>query len=208
MAVSFGSSVEVGKSDSVEFAGNRRLQVPTTPRTSPLNAAVTQHQKLPILHFSMHGDTEGLQLTNGDLLSWADLRKTLDPITNAMNGGLLVCLSSCQGAAGCRMAMHHDSDKPFWQLVGNVQEVVWADAAVAYITFYHSFFKGVPFEECVARMRTASGDPNFISFAGSQVKADWAAYSEKSRQSALVQALRDYSAQRPPIVAGLLGGAP
>ncbi|MCW5258401.1 hypothetical protein D5038_19225 [Verminephrobacter aporrectodeae subsp. tuberculatae] len=26
MAVSFGSSVEVGKSDSVEFAGNRRLK--------------------------------------------------------------------------------------------------------------------------------------------------------------------------------------
>jgi hypothetical protein len=43
------SSVEVGKSDSVEFAGNRGLQVPTTQGTSPDLPCQADRSKLPIV---------------------------------------------------------------------------------------------------------------------------------------------------------------
>ena len=147
-----------------------------------LSEALSQRRLPPIIHLSMHGNNDGIGLTNGDFISWEDLRKLLAPLTNAMNGGLLICMSSCFGSAGCRMAMHEDSDQPFWALVGNKASAVWADAGVAYITFYHLFFKNFPVEECVNRMRLASGDPNFDWFPGRAVKADWAAHMANVRR--------------------------
>ena len=183
----------------------------TTPETfqssltTRLVDAASTLKKSPILHLSMHGDGLGVQLTNGDMLTWDQLRKAIDPVTNALNGGLLVCMSSCEGASGCRMAMHQEPDHPFWALVGSSQQVLWADAAVAYITFYHSFFKGASLEESVNRMRIASGDTSFLHFSGAQIKADWAAYSQKTYQDALVRALSEYSGRNTPSSGGLLG---
>lgn len=169
--------------------------------TTRLQDAVAHFKKLPIIHLSLHGDTNGVQLTSGDVLTWENLRRIIDPITGAL-GELLVCMSSCSGASGCRMAMHTDPNKPFWALVGNAHDVAWADAAVAYITFYHQFFKGLPLDHCVERMKLASGDNNFMLFSGAKVKVDWAAHMDKSRKEMLVQAIRDYSSSQ----AGLLGG--
>lgn len=171
----------------------------TTPKTleeslgTRLAEALSRFEQPPILHLSMHGNDQGVALTNGEFLTWADLRKSLTPLTNAMEGGLLICMSSCFGGSGCRMAMHEDEDYPFWALVGNSQSALWSDAAVAYITFYHLFFKGIPVEECVERMRSASGDGNFMMFSGHSVKANWASFMEGTRRASMVQALQNYS---------------
>lgn len=132
--------------------------------------------KLPILHFSMHGNQDGVELSNGEFLSWHDLRELLLPLNRAMGGGLLICMSSCFGASGCRMAMYSDNEPSFWALVGNTRSVPWADAAVGYVTFYHLFFKGVGVEKGVEAMRVASGDSNFIVMSGPSSKASWISY--------------------------------
>jgi hypothetical protein len=135
----------------------------------------------PILHLSMHGDVNGIGLTNGDYLTWSDLRKLLGPLTRILNNKLLVCMSSCFGAAGCRMAMYEDDEPHFWALVGHSGTATWSDAAIAYSTFYHRFFKETPIEACVAAMRDASGDDAFRVEYGSDTKASWAQYIQKSR---------------------------
>lgn len=170
---------------------------------SRLSEALSRFDQPPILHLSMHGNNEGVGLTSGEFLTWANLRKSLTPLTNAMAGGLLICMSSCFGGSGCRMAMHEDKDYPFWALVGNSQSALWSDAAVAYITFYHLFFKGIPVEQCVEHMRTASGDNNFIVFSGHSVKADWASFMEETRRATLVRALQNYSSSNSGTVGGL-----
>lgn len=155
--------------------------------------ALGRFNQPPIIHMSMHGNNDGVALTNGQFLPWENLRTLLAPLTNAMNGGLLICMSSCFGGAGCRMAMHEEKDLPFWALVGNADSALWADAGVAYITFYHLFFKDVPVELCVERMRLASGDNNFMVFSGRAVKADWAGHMEKVRRDQLADAVLAYS---------------
>lgn len=155
-----------------------------------LAEAYTKFQLPPILHLSMHGNDQGVRITDGTFLSWYDLQKALVPLTNAMNGGLLICMSSCFGSAGCRMAMHEEKDQPFWALVGNNTSALWADAAVAYITFYHLFFKGQSAEQCVEAMKHASGDHNFMLWSGHKVKADWGALMSQSRRNQLAEALR------------------
>jgi len=138
-------------------------------------------KKNPILHFSMHGNQDGVGLTNGDFISWTELRAALASLNNAMDGGLLICMSSCFGGSGCRMAMHEDDEQPFWSLVGNENSASWSDAAVAYVTFYHKFFKGCSVLESVEAMRIASGDPNFVYYNGHRIKAGWAEQMAKIR---------------------------
>ena len=172
---------------------------------SRLSEALSRFNKPPILHLSMHGNNEGVALTNDEFLTWENLRRSLTPLTNAMAGGLLICMSSCFGGAGCRMAMHEEKDHPFWALVGNSGSALWSDAAVAYITFYHLFFKGIPVEQCVERMCNASGDNNFMTFSGHSLKANWASLMEKSRHDALVQAVQDYSSSNAGTLGSLFG---
>lgn len=181
----------------------------TTPQTFEeslgrrLSDALKQFNQPPIIHLSMHGNNDGVALTNGEFLSWENLRRSLAPLTNAMNGGLLMCMSSCFGSAGCRMAMHEKNDQPFWALIGNSTSARWADAGVAYITFYHLFFKDIPVEECVNRMRLASGDNNFMIFSGHTVKAGWAAHIGNFRREQLAEAVRSYSAKNQGGLGGL-----
>ena len=129
--------------------------------------------KRPMLHLSMHGNDEGVGLTDGEFLSWNDLQRELQPLMNFMQGGLLITMSSCFGFSGCRMAMNSTPDHPYWAIVGNTASVAWSDAAVGYIAFFHQFFKQTPLDRCVEIMRDASGDQNFMSLPGEAVKASW-----------------------------------
>ena len=145
----------------------------------------------PIIHISMHGNEDGIQFTDGRFMEWARLRGALKHLTEALEGGLLICMSSCFGASGCRMAMHSDADHPFWALVGHDGSASWTDAAVGYVTFYHLFFKGAPLKKCVDAMRTASGDSGFMSFQGRHVKKDWANWKKSAEyRESLVAAIR------------------
>ena len=74
------------------------------------------------------------------------------------------------------MAMYEDSEPTFWALVGNTGSPTWADAAIAYISFYHLFFKGLPLDMCVGSMKVASNDHNFESYLGIATKAGWQAF--------------------------------
>lgn len=129
----------------------------------------------PIVHLSVHGNAQGIQLNNGDFLTWHELRELLLPLLQAMQGRLLICMSSCFGAGGCRMAMYNDQHRPFWALVGHSRSPSWADAAISYVSFYHLFFKGFDIDTCVGSMKVASGDHNFVMFMGAQAQANWQA---------------------------------
>lgn len=144
-----------------------------------LVSAWDYHKAPPILHLSMHGNSEGVGLTCGDFLDWHELRQLLIPLLRAMNGGLLICMSTCFGSSGCRMAMYSDNEPPFWALIGNAASPNWPDAAVAYITFYHLFFKGLDVVDCVQIMKNASGDNGFGLHLGEESRTNWLVFWEQ-----------------------------
>ncbi len=84
------------------------------------------------------------------------------------------------------MAMYEDDEPHFWALVGNSESALWSDAAIAYASFYHLFFKGLKIEVCVESMKVASGDHNFMLFMGDKMKAYGETYVKERRQE-LVQ---------------------
>lgn len=156
----------------------------------------------PVLHLSMHGNDSGVELTSGEFISWDVLHSDLAPLMNAMNGGLLICMSSCFGLSGCRMAMNTTTDQTFWALVGNSKSVDWSDAAVGYITFYHQFFKGTPIDRCVRVMGEASGDQNFLHLPGHALKQSWITTMAGTTATSIADAIT--SSEQEPVVGGLL----
>ncbi len=151
-------------------------QIPCIVRTAvnleafeaSLKIGLTEEMKIfqgliPILHISAHGNTEGIQLSDNTVVPWAYLRQLLAPINSALNNGLLICLSCCEGYAGTRMAMFiEDEGYPFYAIVANSGKPLWSDTAVAYSAFYHLLSKGEFIVDAVDAMRIASGDQTFF----------------------------------------------
>ena len=128
---------------------------------------------VPLLHISAHGDANGIQLSDTYVMAWSELRNHLRPINQALGGSLVVCMSSCEGYSGVRMAMHpEDSDFPFLALIGTGNKPTWAETAVGYATLYHQLCRGEYIADAVTAMRVASGNETF-----------WVQHAQNSRQT-------------------------
>jgi len=118
---------------------------------------------IPLVHVSAHGDVNGIQLSDGYVMPWAELRDYLRPVNAALGGSLVVCMSSCEGYAGIKMAMHlEEGDLPYFALIGCGAQPMWGETAVAYATFYHQPWRGEYIGDAVAAMRVASGNQQFF----------------------------------------------
>ena len=95
--------------------------------------------RLPVLHFAGHGNEQGIGLSDGDLIIWADLRKMLIPVNERVGGGLFVCMSCCKGKSAIRSALSMEQDDPYIAIVGTAEEPNIAQTSIAYATFYYQF---------------------------------------------------------------------
>jgi hypothetical protein len=135
--------------------------------------AVRQVGAVPILHLSAHGCDEGIGLTDGDLVTWDQLRDLLMPANRALGDLLLVCMSACYGTAGRRMAMRVGEPLPYFAILGHPDSPTWADAAIGYAAFYHRLFDGSGLMTALVAMRAASGDDRFDIHVGEQDQGLW-----------------------------------
>jgi hypothetical protein len=138
--------------------------------------ASNEYERVPVIHLSMHGSPEGMVLTDGHFLPWADLNWKFRMINLKLNHTLIVCLSSCYGLSGLRMLRGEtahgilENQPPFRLLVSNLEPVHWSDAAIAFSTFYHLLERGKNLNELVTSMRVASGNDKFFGLmAGNKI---------------------------------------
>lgn len=153
----------------------------------------------PVLHISAHGEQNGLQLSNTEEIAWTDLRNLLLPINKALNGALLLCMSSCKGFSACRMAMNtNDTEHPFFAVIGNTKEPTWSDTAIAYSSFYHLIAKGEYIVHAVEAMRKASGNDNFTDITAIEAqKAYIDVINKENAQEAQIE-LQQEAEKEPP----------
>lgn len=97
---------------------------------------------VPMFHLSAHGNTDGIELTEGDFVAWDELRLMLWQVgdkTGRLNkdGHALahITMSSCKGIYGAQMIFHPQS--PAVSLIGAEEDLSWSDALTAWIVFYH-----------------------------------------------------------------------
>jgi hypothetical protein len=124
----------------------------------------------PFIHFSMHGDTNGLYLTSGDFITWNQLRKMIQrtskeilkthPEVNQKISPISLSFSTCEGFNAIKM-QKGIKEGLYTFLIGPTEEVYWADALVAFTVLYHQmFFKVRPLIEIVELMNKIVGKKN------------------------------------------------
>lgn len=132
---------------------------------------------IPLLHISAHGNAHGIQLSDGYAMPWAELKDLLRPVNQALGGSLVVCMSSCEGYAGVRMAMHIDEvELPYLALIGCGAQPTWGETAVGYATFYHHLSRGEHISDAVRAMCVASGNNNFLLRHAETSRQDYIEY--------------------------------
>jgi hypothetical protein len=157
----------------------------------------------PIVHLSMHGNDDGIGLHDGTLVKWSDLRELLRPLNDALPNGVAICLSTCGGGSGIRMAMTENKDeKPLYALVGTHQSIPWRDALTGFTTFYHWWAKGASIQEAVERMKVASGHDAFTVYSGAEEKQRYVEFVQRQR---IVAALTQPPTNRLAATGGLFG---
>jgi hypothetical protein len=72
-----------------------------------------------------------------------------------------------------------EHEKPFYATVGSYTNVPWDEALVAYIDFYHNWFRNIPAMKCVELMRAASGHDGFVVFSGADQKQQFIDYMKR-----------------------------
>lgn len=159
--------------------------------TTRLVQGVEFYNLQPILHFSTHGNQNGIQLTHqreaGEVLAWNDLANSIKPINQAMGGGLGVCMSTCGGSHGRKMAeVVRKDDVPMGWIVGSSASVSFCDAALAFCTFYRGLQRGAGFDVLIPAVRVASGISDFAVDFGHLIQEQ---YAQKMRE-ALARALQ------------------
>ncbi|MBG1271293.1 hypothetical protein [Nostoc sp. WHI] len=141
-----------------------------------LNKLLRQNHKTPILHLSMHGNKDEIGLTDQSRIKWdelCNLIKSIQDYLSCFSCDLLICSSSCYGIFVGQMAKIQKGIIPFKFLVGSEREVDWSDAAVAYTSFYHNFFKGCDLAHCVKTMNVASNYYDFKTISGNDIQLKW-----------------------------------
>jgi hypothetical protein len=157
--------------------------------------------QVPIIHISAHGSQQGLQLTDTTIIPWVELKQLLLPLNEALKGNLILCMSSCEGAAACQMAMTQEEKEayPFFGVVGHSKTPTWSDTAVGYAAFYHLIKKGYYLIDAVKGMCEASGDDGFSLIRASDArKAFIDSIKNQPLAANLQNALQQQNVSQPP----------
>lgn len=142
----------------------------------------------PILHLSAHGGPDGIQLSSGEIVTWAQLRALVLPINDSLQGALLLCMSACEGYAACRMAMEiGDAPHPYFAMIGNVASPSWSDTAVSYLAFYHLLAKGRTILDAVDAMKSASGEFGWAVRTADEIKQSYVDFVKTRVEPATAQ---------------------
>ncbi len=132
---------------------------------------------VPIIHLSAHGVSQGIKLTSGEYILWSELGSMLCLINKALNGYLLLCMSSCEGYTACVMAFNNSTDMPFNALIGNKGKPLWSETLLFFTSTYHLLGKGVQIDDALkASNAVALCSQPFEIVHVSDVKKSWALY--------------------------------
>lgn len=154
---------------------------------------------VPILHISAHGFSDGIQLSSGENILWYQLRELLLPVNQALSGGLIVCMSTCEGFSGSRMAMVPESkDHPFWAIIGNCAKPTWPETAVAFATLYHLIANGRVITGAVEAMRIASGNSTFFVITAEESKRRYIEHIKHINTAGVIEDLEHQAEEAEP----------
>jgi hypothetical protein len=102
----------------------------------------------PLIHFDCHGDPNGLQTTNGDHITWEELRGILIQINHACRCNLVVVVAACNGINLIKCCTKLDR-APFYAAIGPETEIKAGKIERDFRAFYSKFFEDLNGDDAV-----------------------------------------------------------
>jgi hypothetical protein len=127
-----------------------------------------------LLHFSMHGNKDGVGFTNGEFLKWEEFSKIINDFNNKLGyiklpkftgSKVQISMSSCQGFNAAKIQEFYE-DPLYTTLIGPVEAVNWSDSLMAFAALYHNtLHKESTLKDSIIRMNTAAGLDNIYNYS-------------------------------------------
>lgn len=133
-----------------------------------------EFQNFPMIHVECHGSALGLELTNGEVIQWDELRIKFININIACRLNLVVIIAACNGAYFINTAVKLDR-APFWAAIGPDKEVAFGSIERNFGEFYREFFNELSGDMAMAALNQgktgADREYHFFSSIGLYIKA-------------------------------------
>lgn len=105
----------------------------------------------PIMHFEIHGNEEGLQLNNNEIITWNELQFRLIELNVIIKNNLFITMATCFGGYIYKV-IKPNFRCPFWGFVGAFEEVFMDDILDNYGAFYDEFLQSLDFNQAVSAL--------------------------------------------------------
>lgn len=109
----------------------------------------------PILHFEMHGDENGIQLSNDESVSWPELQFHLLQANGICGNNLFVSMATCRGA-NIHKLIQPSAWAPYWGFMGAFEDVDEAEVLADYTVFYDEFLQSDNFDRAIEALRASN----------------------------------------------------
>jgi hypothetical protein len=151
---------------------------------------VSIDHRAPVLHIECHGGRDGLELADGSLMYWRDLKPLLAAINHASRMNLVLVMACCDGgyfAAECR----YNELAPFAWLLGPANSVGAGTLYSMMTNFWTDAFKNRDVTDALSAATDVVLDFPFASFSAVGIFRLALAKRIKTRISKGVADLRD-----------------
>ena len=102
----------------------------------------------PIIHLEIHGNEDGLELNNNEIITWNELQFRLIEINVISKNNLFITMATCFGGHIYKV-IKPNFRCPFWGFVGAFEEVFMDDILDNYGAFYDEFLQSLDFNQAV-----------------------------------------------------------
>lgn len=120
--------------------------------------AAREEGRIPLLHIECHGNDDGLELLNGDRISWPLLCEILYPVNRLTGLNLFVCISACFGAFLLKEYMILNP-APFFGLLSATEEQGPEELFRGFSAFYRVLIETLDGDRATAAVK--EGAPKF-----------------------------------------------
>lgn len=109
----------------------------------------------PIIHLELHGSKDGLQLNNGEIITWNELQFRLIELNGISVCNLFVTLATCYGGY-IYTVIRPNLRTPFWGFVGPFETVYEDEVLLNFTAFYDEFLQSLDFNAAVNALNNAN----------------------------------------------------
>ena len=149
-----GDEMQTGRAlyDDLRDIANQCSPVPAVRfaragSTAELSAAIGQQEShaasggsYPMLHIEAHGNESGIELANGELVGWDQMREFLVPLNIATRLNLIVTVAACQGG-NIGKSIRLTDRAPVWGLIGPARDLSAGRLRQDFGSFYQTLIR-------------------------------------------------------------------